>query len=399
LLQGKKILLGVTGSIAAYKTAQLVRLLVKQGAEIRVVMTPSSTEFITPLTLSVLSKNPVFTGFKNADQSWNNHIELGLWADLFIIAPASANTISKMAHGACDNLLLAVYLSAKCPVFFAPAMDRDMLLHPSTKENIGKLLSVGNNIIPPEEGELASGLQGFGRMQEPERIAAIIQDFFLPQSGKLNNKTVLINAGPTQEAIDPVRYISNHSTGKMGYALAEEAAKRGAYVILVSGPVNLSISQNRIRKIDVISASEMAEACIENFKKADIAILSAAVSDYAPREKALQKLKKSDESISLELIKNTDIAFALGKIKKNHQLIAGFALETQNAEENALQKLRSKNLDLIILNSMEDKGAGFGGDTNKISILFPDSKKKTFDLKSKSEVAVDILNEIEALIP
>jgi phosphopantothenoylcysteine decarboxylase/phosphopantothenate--cysteine ligase len=399
LLKGKKILLGVTGSIAAYKTAQLIRLLVKQEAEVRVVMTQAATDFITPLTLSVLSKNPVLSEFKNQDQTWNNHVDLALWADIFVIAPASANTISKMANGVCDNFLTAVYLSAKCPVFFAPAMDRDMMLHPATRGNIDKLVAFGHTLIPAGSGELASGLEGYGRMQEPEEIYTVIHDFFLPYRGKLNEKTVLINAGPTREAIDPVRYISNHSTGKMGYAIAEEAAKRGANVILVSGPVNLSITNPKIRIISVTTASEMAEACIANFGQTDIAILSAAVADYSPVEKASQKLKKADERISLELSKNIDIAAKLGKLKKKNQLIAGFALETQNGIEHAREKLGSKNMDMIVLNTLEDAGAGFGGETNKITILYPDARVKNFNLKSKKEAAADILNEIETLIP
>jgi phosphopantothenoylcysteine decarboxylase/phosphopantothenate--cysteine ligase len=399
MLKGKKIVLGVTGSIAAYKSAMLVRLLVKQGAEVKVVMSESATSFITPLTLSVLSKNVVSTGFKSDNDTWNSHVELGLWGDVLLIAPASANTMAKMVQGICDNFLMACYLSAKCPVIYAPAMDRDMFLHPATQKNIEVLNSYHNILIAPNEGDLASGLQGKGRMAEPEEIVQFLQDFFLPQKSKLKNKTILINAGPTQEAIDPVRYISNHSSGKMGYAIAEEAANRGAKVILVSGSTQLSTTNTSIRIVNVISANEMAEACFKNFTESDIAILTAAVADYAPVNVSSQKLKKLDDTLTLELKKNIDIAGELGKRKKGDQLLVGFALETNNETENALGKMEKKNMDFIVLNSLNDKGAGFGSDTNKITVIHKNGTSNDFGLKSKADVAKDILDEIELLLP
>ncbi|MCX6189085.1 MAG: bifunctional phosphopantothenoylcysteine decarboxylase/phosphopantothenate--cysteine ligase CoaBC [Bacteroidetes bacterium] len=399
MLNGKKIVLGVTGSIAAYKSALLVRLLVKQGAEVRVVMTESAAHFITPLTLSVLSKNTVYTSYQAENSTWNNHVELGLWGDLLLIAPATANTIAKMAHGLCDNFLMACYLSAKCPVVFAPAMDRDMFLHPSTQKNIATLEKYSNHLIAPEDGALASGLEGPGRMAEPEHIIKLINDFFLPNKSKLKNKTILINAGPTQEAIDPVRYLSNHSTGKMGYALAEAAAQRGARVILVSGPTHLSSKNLTIEVIPVVSANEMADACLNHFEEADISILSAAVADYAPLMVSSQKLKKQESPLTIELKKNIDIASELGKRKKKNQLLIGFALETEQELTNAKIKIQQKNLDFIVLNSLNDGGAGFGTDTNKITILQHDGRQKVFELKSKLAVAHDILNEIELLLP
>ncbi len=399
MLNGKKIVLGVTGSIAAYKSALLVRLLVKQGAEVRVVMTESAAQFITPLTLSVLSKNTVYTSYQAENSTWNNHVELGLWGDLMLIAPATANTISKMAYGLCDNFLMACYLSAKCPVVFAPAMDRDMFLHPSTQKNIATLEKYSNHLIAPEDGALASGLEGPGRMAEPEHIIKFINDFFLPNQSKLKNKTILINAGPTQEAIDPVRYLSNHSTGKMGYALAEVAAQRGAKVILVSGPTHLTTNNSNIEVIPVVSANEMANACFNHFEKADISILSAAVADYAPLEVSSQKIKKQESPLTIELKKNIDIASELGKRKKKNQLLIGFALETEQELTNAKIKIQQKNLDFIVLNSLNDGGAGFGTDTNKITILQHDGRQKVFELKSKLAVAHDILNEIELLLP
>lgn len=399
MLKGKKIVLGISGSIAAYKSATLVRLLVKQQAEVKVIMTDSATQFITPLTLSVVSKNDVYTSFTTSNHSWNNHVDLGLWADVMLIAPASANTLGKMANGICDNFLLACYLSAKCPVIFAPAMDRDMYLHPSTKKNIDTLLHYSNLMIAPNEGELASGLNGMGRMAEPEEIVLFLEQFFETKKSKLKNKTILINAGPTQEAIDPVRYISNHSTGKMGYAIAEEASKRGAKVILVSGKTQLSTTTKDIEVIHITSAHEMAKACFEVFPKADISILTAAVADYAPMNTSSQKLKKEGETLLLELKKNIDIASELGKRKKINQLLIGFALETENESAHAKQKIEKKNLDFIVLNSLQDKGAGFGADTNKITVIHKNGEEKKFELKSKITVAQDILNEIENLLP
>lgn len=394
MLHGKKILVGVTGSIAAYKSAFLVRLLVKAGAEVKVVMTPASHEFITPLTLSTLSKNPALSEFvRNNSGEWNNHVELGLWADAMVIAPASANTVSKMAHGACDNLLLAVYLSARCPVMVAPAMDLDMLQHPSTKENLATLIRFGNHIIEPNHGELASGLVGTGRMAEPEEILKYIEQFF-KKSEPLSGKTALVTAGPTHEAIDPVRFIGNHSTGKMGYAIAEELAQQGATVHLVSGPTSLHTIHPAIHVKKVMSAEEMYQACQEIFPKTDISVLAAAVADYKPLVRADQKIKKKDETLSLELTKTHDIAATLGKQKVNGQLIVGFALETENEKANAQSKLESKNFDLIVLNSLNDEGAGFGHDTNKITILDRHQKATSYELKSKKELAKDIVQAI-----
>lgn len=394
MLHGKKILVGVTGSIAAYKSAFLVRLLVKAGAEVKVVMTPASHEFITPLTLSTLSKNPALSEFvRNSSGEWNNHVELGLWADAMVIAPASANTVSKMAHGACDNLLLAVYLSARCPVMVAPAMDLDMLQHPSTKENLATLIRFGNYIIEPNHGELASGLVGTGRMAEPEEILKYIEQFF-KKIEPLSGKTALVTAGPTHEAIDPVRFIGNHSTGKMGYAIAEELAQQGATVHLVSGPTSLHTIHPAIHVKKVMSAEEMYLACQEIFPKTDISVLAAAVADYKPLVRADQKIKKKDETLSLELTKTHDIAATLGKQKVNGQLIVGFALETENEKANAQSKLESKNFDLIVLNSLNDEGAGFGHDTNKITILDRHQKATSYELKSKKELAKDIVQAI-----
>jgi phosphopantothenoylcysteine decarboxylase / phosphopantothenate---cysteine ligase len=393
MLKGKKIVLGVTGSIAAYKSAVLTRLLVKAEAEVKVIMTPSSKDFITPLTLSTLSKNPVLSDFiKDKTGQWNNHVELGLWADALIIAPASANAIAKMAHGLCDNLLLATYLSARCPVFLAPAMDLDMLKHPSTDSNIKKVLSYGNHIIAPEFGELASGLVGSGRMAEPETIVEYLDRFF-SNHGRLSGKNVLVTAGPTYEAIDPVRFIGNHSSGKMGFAIAEALADEGATVNLVTGPTHQHTLHPAVNVKSVTSAEEMFNACQQLFPKTDITVLSAAVADYKPLVKADQKIKKKDETFTLELTKTHDIAAALGKMKSNGQVIVGFALETEQEQANALKKLESKNFDLIVLNSLNDKGAGFGHDTNKITILGRE-KSKTFELKTKKEVAHDIIEAI-----
>lgn len=394
MLNGKKIVLGVSGSIAAYKSAVLVRLLVKEGAEVKVIMTPSAHDFITPLTLSTLSKNPVLTQFAKDDTGqWNNHVDLGLWADAVVIAPASANTLAKMANGICDNLLLAVYLSARCPVFFAPAMDLDMLQHPATKSNLERLRSFGNHLIDPGFGELASGLVGNGRMAEPEEIRDHLNVFF-SKGKKLSGKKVLVTAGPTYEAIDPVRFIGNHSSGKMGFAIAEALAQEGASVNLVSGPTHQHTQNANINVISVMSAEDMYKRCNELFPNTDIAVLSAAVADYKPKHVADQKIKKKDEDISLELVKTHDIAASLGKLKHNGQIIVGFALETEKEKANALKKLEAKNFDLIVLNSLNDKGAGFSHDTNKVTIISKDQKERSFELKTKKEVAHDIVNAI-----
>ncbi|GGD91484.1 bifunctional phosphopantothenoylcysteine decarboxylase/phosphopantothenate--cysteine ligase CoaBC [Planktosalinus lacus] len=395
ILSSKKVLLGISAGIAAYKSAYLVRLLVKAGAEIKVIMTPSSKDFVTPLTLSTLSKNEVFSSFTNEEdenETWNNHVELALWADFFIIAPATANTLSKMATGICDNILMATYLSAKCPVYYAPAMDLDMYKHPSVQEAFEKLNSFGNIQIPAGFGELASGLVGEGRMAEPEEIMTFIENDILSKL-PLKGKKVLITAGPTYEAIDPVRFIGNHSSGKMGFALANQAAILGAEVILVSGPTHLNLSNNLINIIPVTSADEMYQACHDVFNETDIAILAAAVSDYKPENVASQKIKKKDANLIIKLEPTKDILGSLGKIKKNHLLI-GFALETNDEVENAKKKLKKKNLDFIVLNSLNDSGAGFGSNTNKITIIHKNNKLKTFELKDKNEVAKDIFNEI-----
>jgi len=394
MLAGKKILLGVSGSIAAYKSVLLVRLLVKEGAVVKVIMTPSAHDFITPLTLATVSKNPVQTDFvKDSTGTWNNHVDSGLWADAFIIAPASANTLAKMASGICDNLLMAVYLSARCPVFFAPAMDLDMLRHPSTKSNIQKLISWGNHQIDPGHGELASGLTGTGRMAEPEEIITLLNNYFntsLPLAGK----HALVTAGPTHEALDPVRFIGNNSSGKMGYAIAEELAARGAKVTLVSGPTYLTVGNPQIKVLPVTSAEEMYQACIHNFSSTDITVLAAAVADYRPAVRADQKIKKSDTALHIELIKTRDIAAELGKVKRKEQFTVGFALETENEINNAEKKIAAKNFDLIVMNSLNDAGAGFGGDTNKITIIDKNNKATEYNLKSKKEVATDIVNAI-----
>ena len=401
VLNGKNILLGVTGGIAAYKAAFLVRLLVKKGANVKVVMTESAKDFVTSLTLSTLSKNEVFSSFTEENDStsfkepkWNNHVELALWADLFLIAPATANTMSKMASGGCDNLLLACYLSAKCPVYYAPAMDLDMYKHPTTAQVFEKLDSFGNIQIPAAFGELASGLVGQGRMAEPEEIVSFLERDIL-ESLPLRGKKFLITAGPTYEAIDPVRFIGNHSSGKMGYAIAEVAAELGAEVVLISGPVNLKLENDFIKIISVTSAEEMYNAVHLHFNKCDVGILSAAVADYRPAEIVSEKIKKKDneEDLTLQLTKTKDILASLGKIKKN-QFLVGFALETQNEEENAKLKLKKKNLDLIVLNSLRDKGAGFKTDTNKITLISKDNKVIPFPVKPKKEVAKDILEYI-----
>ncbi|WP_323756285.1 bifunctional phosphopantothenoylcysteine decarboxylase/phosphopantothenate--cysteine ligase CoaBC [Roseivirga sp.] len=394
LLKGKKIILGVTGSIAAYKAAIFVRLLVKDGAEVKVIMTKAATDFITPLTLSTLSKNPVLIDFQiDKTGEWNNHVDLGLWADAIIMAPASANTIGKMANGLCDNLLLATYLSARCPVFFAPAMDLDMYQHPSVLGNIQKLISFGNHLIEAEHGELASGLIGQGRMAEPENLIAYLSDFFSKKS-TLKGKKVMITAGPTYEAIDPVRFIGNHSTGKMGFALAKEAADQGAEVTLITGPTHLTIDHAKIKLIRVKSGDQMYDACSTANQTTDINIMAAAVADYTPKIVADQKIKKKGDEMTIELVKTTDIAKSIGAIKRKNQLNVGFALETEAEIEHAQQKIKSKNFDLIVLNSLNDKGAGFGHDTNKITIIDNQNNIQHFELKSKREVAKDIINAI-----
>ena len=394
VLRGKKIILGISGGIAAYKTAALVRLFIKAGAHVQVIMTPASLDFITPLTLSTLSKNPVHSKFYNEEEGakWNNHVELGLWADIMIIAPATANTLSKMVNGNCDNLLIATYLSAKCPVYFAPAMDLDMYKHPSTVASFNSLNQFGNILIPAETGELASGLTGEGRMAEPENIIAFLEAD-LSSKLPLKGKKILINAGPTYEAIDPVRFIGNHSSGKMGYDIAEAAANLGAEVILISGPTNISIKNNSIQLIKIVSAQEMYDKCLEFYDTMDVVIAAAAVADYKPKVFENQKIKKADEPFSIELEKTKDILEALGKAKKN-QFLIGFALETENEIENAKLKIQKKNLNLIVLNSLQDSGAGFGKPTNKVTFIDKDFNIEPMELKLKEAVAVDILNKV-----
>lgn len=397
MLQGKKIVLGVTGSIAAYKAAMLVRLFVKEGAQVQVVMTPSSKEFITPLTLSTLSGRPVLCDFFHTDSgAWNSHVELGLWADAMIIAPATASTIAKMANGVADNLLVTTYLSIKAPVFVAPAMDLDMFAHPSTQRNLDILRSYGNHIIEPTSGELASHLCGKGRMEEPENIISRVKDFFFDRS-ELLGKKVLITAGPTYEKIDPVRFIGNYSSGKMGFALAHECALRGADVTLVAGPVSLETPHPAIHRIDVESAEQMCSAATESFTDCDVAILCAAVADFRPIEVADKKIKRTGDGMTIELQPNPDIAATLGKSKRKGQLLAGFALETDNAEQNAIHKLEKKNLDFIVLNSLADKGAGFAVDTNKVTIIDKEGATE-YPLKSKKDVARDIVSYLSKLL-
>jgi len=395
MLSGKNILLGITGGIAAYKTTFLVRLLIKTGAKVKIVMTQSASSFVSPLTLSTLSKNPVLTDFINEEDgslSWNNHVELGLWAHIMLIAPATANTLSKMAHGTCNNLLLATYLSAKCPVYYAPAMDLDMYRHPSTKVSFQKLESFGNIMIPVEAGELASGLHGKGRMAEPENIVSFIQEN-LSKGLPLTGKKVLITAGPTHETIDPVRFLGNRSSGTMGFELAKNAANLGAEVVLVSGPTSLQLENDTIKRIRVTSAQEMYDACHAHYKTTDIAVCAAAVADYRPKTVAEEKLKKKDGDLQIELERNPDILFSLGEAKDG-QFLVGFALETENELENAKGKLQHKNLDAIVLNSLKDDGAGFGTNTNKITFIDKNFDIKTFALKTKPEVALDIWKEI-----
>jgi phosphopantothenoylcysteine decarboxylase/phosphopantothenate--cysteine ligase len=394
MLRNKNILLGVCGSIACYKSASLIRLLTKAGANVKVIMTRDACHFITPLTLSTLSKNPVLTEFiKDSSGEWNNHVALGLWADYFVIAPISAHSIGKLANGLCDNLLSAVYLSAKCPVFFAPAMDLDMWKHPSTQKNIACLLSYGNIIIKPTNGELASGLVGEGRMAEPEDILPFIETE-ISKVQPLKGKRALVSAGPTYEAIDPVRFIGNHSSGKMGFCIAEELANRGAEVVLIAGPTTLVMENSSILRVDVTSAAEMLSQCLAYFENSNITIMSAAVADFRPKTYSSIKLKKASTNMDIELEKTDDILSELGKLKRSEQFLVGFALETNNEEENAIQKLKNKNLDLIVLNSLNDEGAGFKRDTNKISIIDKELNNIRFGLKTKKEVAFDICSEI-----
>lgn len=393
MLSGKNILIGITGSIAAYKTPLLVRLLKKEGVNVKIVMTQGATDFVTPLTLSTLSQQPILIEpYNKIDGSWHSHVEWGRWADLFIIAPASANTLAKMASGIADNLLTTCYLAAKCDVMFAPAMDLDMFYHPTTAKNIKTLQSYGNMLIEPQTGELASGLCGAGRMEEPEVILQIVKDYFSKKK-ELTGKKVLITAGPTYEAIDPVRFIGNHSSGLMGFSIAEAAAKRGADVVLVSGPVNLKVNGNKITRVDVTSASEMYKECMNHAAEADIIIMAAAVADFTPEKVEKEKIKKKDELV-LKLRKTDDILANLGKNKKEGQFLVGFALESENEKVNAVDKLNNKNLDMIVLNSLKDKGAGFGTNTNKVTLFFSDKKEITTDTLPKSIIADTIIDAI-----
>jgi phosphopantothenoylcysteine decarboxylase/phosphopantothenate--cysteine ligase len=397
-VKGKKIVIGITGSIAAYKIPFLIRLFMKEGATVKVIMTPCATTFVTPLTLATLSRNPVIIDpFKDFSGEWNNHVELGSWADVMIFAPVTANTLGKMAHGIADNFLVTAYLSAKCPVFIAPAMDLDMYNHPTTKQNTEILRSFGNTIIEPQVGELASGLSGPGRLEEPEHIFQIIEKFFNSKND-LSGRKILVTAGPTYEKIDPVRYIGNFSSGKMGFALAGEAAKRGADVTLITGPTALNCDHSSIRRFDITSADELYQQCLLHFPKSDVLIMAAAVSDYKINHPSEQKLKKNSHLTSIELFSNVDILAELGKKKKKNQLLVGFALETENEIANARQKLRSKNLDLIIMNSLNDKGSGFGTSTNKVTMIGKSGQPVKGQLKDKELVAEDILDEIVKLL-
>ena len=396
-LSGKKIIIGITASIAAYKIPFVIRLLKKAGAEVQVILTPAARDFVTPLTLSTLSERPVLTEFFDKDDgSWSSHIDLGLWADLFLVAPVSANTLAKMATGIADNLLLTTILSARCPVFFAPAMDLDMFKHPTTLKNIDTLQTYGYNLIKPVEGELASGLKGCGRLEEPDNIVSIISDHFSNEQS-FAGKRVMITAGPTYEAIDPVRFIGNHSSGKMGFEIAKAFAGRGAMVDFIVGPTNIETNSDKINQINVTSASDMYNACINIFPEADITIMAAAVADFKPAEVISNKIKKEDGLASIELVPTIDILAELGSTKSNNQLLVGFALETKDEHKNARQKLNNKNLDLIVLNSLNDEGAGFGHDTNKIAILFKNGEELVFGLKPKHEVAQDIASVIHKL--
>lgn len=395
MLKGKHIVLGITGGIAAYKSATLIRLLVKRGAEVQVVITPSGKEFITPVTLSALTGKPVICDFFTANTGqWNSHVDIGLWADAMVIAPATACTIGKMANGIADNMLVTTYLSAKAPVFVAPAMDLDMMAHPSTTRNIETLRSYGNHIIEPASGELASHLIGKGRMEEPEKIVEVLEQFFATDK-PLAGKKVLLTAGPTYERIDPVRFIGNFSTGKMGYALADAAARMGAEVTLISGPVAIKPKERTVEVVNVESACQMRDAAVEHFPGSDIAIMCAAVADYAPADPHDHKIKReTDEIPTIRLVKNPDIAATLGQMKRERQTLVGFALETDNGKANAERKIRSKNLDMIVLNSLSDHGAGFGTDTNIVTMIRPDGESKTLPLMQKTEVAREIMQEI-----
>lgn len=399
MLQGKKIILGITGSIAAYKAALIVRGLIKKGAEVQIVITPAGKEFITPITLSALTSKPVISEFfSNRDGTWNSHVDLGLWADAMLVAPATASTIGKMANGIADNMLITTYLSAKAPVFVAPAMDLDMFAHPSTQKNLDTLRSYGNYIIEPGEGELASHLVGKGRMEEPENIIKILEDFFASEC-LLAKKNILITAGPTYEKLDPVRFIGNYSSGKMGFALAEACAERGAAVTLIAGPVALTTSHPFIKRIDVESADEMYEAAINAFATCNAAILCAAVADYRPATQESEKIKRETTgNMTLSLVPNRDIAASLGAIKQDNQVLVGFALETNNEESHALAKMKKKNLDFIVLNSLKDSGAGFRCDTNKIAILDKEGNTTHYPLKSKKQVATDIIDKLQMYI-
>lgn len=392
-LQGKKIILGITGGIAAYKINYLVRDLIRSGAEVKIVMTRSAQDFVSPLTLSTLSRDKVYTDFYDDNKTWNNHVELALWADLILIAPCTANTLAKITNGLCDNFLIAVYMSAKCPVIIAPAMDLDMYAHPTVSRNLQTAESFGHKIIPAEFGELASGLSGQGRLAEPATILSVLENQFSDSVKTLSGKKFLITAGPTYENIDPVRFIGNHSTGKMGFDLAKEAANRGAEVILISGPSSQNIDDKNITLYRVTSAQDMFDEVFKYYDNMDVAIMSAAVADYTPKVKATEKIKKNEDELTIELIKNKDILRTMGE-KKTRQFLVGFALETQNEEENAKGKLVKKNLDMIILNSLRDEGAGFANATNKIKIFTP-TEAQSFALKSKEEVAKDILNFVE----
>ena len=399
MLEGKHIILGITGSIAAYKAAYIIRGLVKKGAEVQVVITPAGKEFITPLTLSTLSSNPVISEFfSNRDGSWHSHVDLGLWADAMLVAPATASTIGKMANGIADNMLVTTYLSCKAPVFVAPAMDLDMFAHPTTQQNLERLRSFGNHIIEPGEGELASHLVGKGRMEEPDKIIEVLSDFFTSQT-QLQKKKIVITAGPTYEKIDPVRFIGNYSSGKMGFALAEACAGQGAEVTLIAGPVSLKTNHPNIKRIDVESAEEMYQAAMKAFPVSDAAILCAAVADYRPEVQASEKIKRETKGeMTLKLVSNKDIAASLGAIKRDGQVLVGFALETNDEAAHAESKLKRKNLDFIVLNSLRDAGAGFRCDTNKISIIDTEGEVRVFPLKSKQGVAIDIVNKLATLL-
>lgn len=397
MLTGKRIVLGITGGIAAYKAALIVRLLVQKGAEVQVIMTPMAKEFITPLTLSTLSRNPVLTDFfDTATGNWNSHVDLGTWADAMLVAPVTANTLAKMVNGQADNLLITTYLSARCPVFLAPAMDLDMFAHPTTRENLSRLKSYGNIIIEPAVGELASGLEGKGRMEDPESIVRVLYDFFEPKD--MVGKKILITAGPTYEKIDPVRFIGNYSSGKMGFALAETCARRGAIVTLVAGPVSLKLQDKSIERINVETAEEMAKVVMSRWEEMDGAILAAAVADFTPVERRDFKIKRKGDELNVAFKPTIDIAATLGGLKRHEQFLVGFALENENEEANALGKMERKNFDFIVLNSLQDPNSGFGFDTNKVTILHRSGLKKQFELKSKLDVADDIVKEMNTLI-